>query len=100
MSEEYRTFGKVVLVDRGIHTVSKEKMKFVLVAGVVGGDLLPENDGTSDLEMWEGEIIFIPSRKYRGHKCCKAGGNITDVLTGGDYHNPDMWKECIYQSEE
>ena len=43
MSEEYRTFGKVVLVDRGIHTVSKEKMKFVLVAGACGGVKLADS---------------------------------------------------------
>lgn len=103
-----KVIAKIVVLPAA--SLDNSNLDRTLIAGVAIGRLneeLPTKDHTEILdksleyEMWEGEIIFIPRRKYRGRKpghSSFAGLRIDQVLVN-NWSNPEGWLEKIFEKE-
>lgn len=92
---------KVLLVNQS-REIEGKKIDRVMIGGVAIGDLLDEKRDNDNLdhsiEMWSGEIIFIPRSKHRNNNTeCFRGMRIDQMLTGF-WQDEKYWDEKIFES--
>lgn len=92
---------KVLVVNQSKEIGGKE-IKRVMIGGVAIGDLLDEKRDKKNIshgiEMWEGEIVFIPKSKYRKNNTepCFHGMQLDQMLMGS-WQDGKYWDEKIFE---
>ncbi len=85
-SGTYQGPATIILTNKG----NKENPR-VLIGGVILGDFIGNE---RDWQMWECDIIIMPSKKFRKNKEPGRGARIDQLLSGG-YEKRENWKEEI-----
>ena len=86
-----RVVGKFVLASAGEATITDgTKVQLTMLGGIVADNLVT----CKSWEAWEGEIILIPSAKYRGGV---KGHTISSLLCSGFLNDPqNHWEEKYF----
>ena len=70
-----------------------------VIAGVVASPEMFDKDTEYD-EMWEGEIIFIPRRKYRDADHPVFHAMRPDQKLTSDWWKPEFWKDKFFSKDK